>query len=145
MPSGGTPKIYDAQLVSDVTRLYARGYTQVEVARTLHTTQKIVWNLMRRHNIKARTAAKRDQQGNQNHMWKGSEASYKAKHQRVATARGRPMKCSVCQTDDPARSYDWANVNGDYDDIEGYVRMCRSCHWKHDGTINNLRKGGSPR
>ena len=35
-------------------------------------------------------------------------------------------------------------ICGDPDDIEGYVRMCRSCHWKHDGTIKNITGEGMP-
>ena len=44
-----------------VKEMYERGMTQMEIAAELHTTQKIVFNFMRRHGIKARSAVKREQ------------------------------------------------------------------------------------
>lgn len=33
--------------------------------------------------------------------------------------------CEVCGTVDPSKRYEWANVTGDYADVEhGYRRMC---------------------
>lgn len=54
-----------------VKTMYERGMTQVEIAAELHTTQKIVFNFMRRHGIKARIAAKREQTRENNAYWKG--------------------------------------------------------------------------
>lgn len=135
------PKTYPAAMVAEVEELYASGLTQAEVAMRIGTTQKVVHRLMTVHGIQARVAAKRDQSGPANHMWKGSDASYKAKHQRITVAFGQPSECSVCGTTDPEVSYDWASFTGNYDDPNDYVRMCRSCHWKHDGTVANLRGG----
>lgn len=141
MPRGSKPKIYPPQMVTAVSRLYAAGRTQVEIAKILNVTQKVIWRLMRNHKIQARVAAKRDQRGPKNDSWKGTEAGYQAKHRRVASLRGKPQKCEICGTDNPQKTYDWACVNGDFDDVMAYVRMCRSCHWKHDGTIKNLEGG----
>ena len=139
MPRGSKPKIYPHSIVERVRKLYSAGHTQVEIAKELRTTQKVVWRLMHHHNIKTRTAAKRNQLGKTNHSWKGKEASYQAKHIRVAVARGKPKECEVCGTKDQAQSFDWACVTGDLDDVGGFIRMCRSCHWKNDGTINNIK------
>ena len=54
-----------------VKAMYERGMTQMEIAAELHTTQKIVFNFMRRHGIKARSAAKREQTRENNAYWKG--------------------------------------------------------------------------
>lgn len=62
----GTPLDYDT-----VKTLYESGMTQQEVAEELGTTQKVVFNFMRRHGIKARTAAKRNQFGEANSSWNG--------------------------------------------------------------------------
>lgn len=95
-------------------------------------TQKAVFNAMRRHGIKARNSAKRDQRGPKNHMWKGDEASYGAMHIRLYARFGRVNECSVCGTNDPSKWYDWANLTGRYEDINDYQRMCRSCHRQYD-------------
>lgn len=138
MPRGGKPKVYPSSMVERVRQLYGAGHTQSEIAKMLDVSQKVIWNLMRRHNITARVAAKRDQTGDKNDSWKGDKACYQAKHLRVYRARGKPQLCEVCGTSDENKAYDWACVNGNHDDIDGYVRMCRSCHWRHDGTINNI-------
>jgi hypothetical protein len=126
-------------MVERVRQLYDAGHTQAEIGAEIGVSQKVVWNLMRRHGIRARIAAKRNQVGKANSSWKGKDASYQAKHLRVSRQRGKPKKCEICKTTDKNRTYDWACVNGDFDDVFGYIRMCRSCHWKHDGTIKNIQ------
>ena len=140
MPRGAKPKQYPPGLVERVRYLYhARGKTQGEVAAVLQTTQKVIYNVMRRHGIPTRIAAKRDQRGPRNHMWKGKEAGYQAFHLRVQSLRGIPQHCEDCGTSEPSRWYDWANLTGQYDDPSDYKRLCRSCHWKMDGTVENLK------
>ncbi len=138
MPSGSKPKRYSSELVKTVRRLYRKGNTQAEIAYAVGATQKIIWRLMLRHGIDARVAAKRDQAGPKNHMWKGDEAGYSAFHERLTRKRGQPKKCEQCGTTDPERSYDWANLTGKYEEPSDYKRMCRSCHWKHDLKHKNL-------
>jgi hypothetical protein len=142
MPRGGKPKVYPPNMVERVKQLYGTGYTQTEIAMILGTTQKVIWNLMRRHGIRARIAVKRDQRGSKNSSWKGKQAGYQAKHLRVSVARGKPKKCERCGTTDENKTYDWACINGNYDDVASYTRLCRSCHWKNDGTIRNIKNGG---
>lgn len=55
----------------EVKNMYERGMTQAEIAVALNITQKVVFNFMRRHGIKARKAAKRDQTRENNAYWKG--------------------------------------------------------------------------
>jgi hypothetical protein len=136
MPRGAKPKVYDPALVDEVRKLYASGYTQDEIADKLGTTQKVIWNLMRRHNLKARVAAKRDQR---NHMWRGDEAKYAAMHLRVRALRGEPFPCSVCGTT-KAKRYQWASLNKNYGDPYDYAAMCQSCHAQYDGVIRNITK-----
>lgn len=144
MPSGGKPKRYDDELVRLVRSLYASGMTQGEVAVATGVTQKVIWKLMLRHGIKARTAAKRDQRGSKNHMWKGGAAAYAALHYRIQSLRGRPKRCEVCGRSGEG-TYDWANLTGKYDDPGDYVRICRSCHHKHDGKHRNLGRHAEKR
>ncbi|MFJ3878016.1 hypothetical protein ACIPW5_11205 [Streptomyces sp. NPDC090077] len=134
-PSAWKPKPkkdYDPALVEKVRELYAAGHTMREIAELAGTTVKILQRLMPRHGITRRTAAKRDQAGERNHMWRGGEAKYQALHLRVETARGKPQRCSCCDTDDPNGKYEWANLSGHYADIHDYARLCIPCHRRLD-------------
>ena len=125
----------------------ALGMSQAEIAKDFGTTQKVVWRAMGKFAIPRRVAAKRNQSRENNSSWKGKDATYKAMHMRMYSLFGRPMKCSVCGTTDATRSYDWANMSGHFDEPSDYKRMCRSCHWKHDKKILNIkhmRKEGCP-
>ena len=113
-------------------RLYKTGLTQLEIARQYGVSQKMVFGWFRKLGIKSRVAAKRNQWGELNHMWKGNDASYAAFHYRLDHKFGRPKKCSKCETTDETRIYDWANLTGRYEDIQDYKRMCRQCHRAYD-------------
>jgi hypothetical protein len=137
MPSGGKTKIYPQDMVDKVNRMYASGMTQVEIGATIGVSQKVIYNLMRRHCIQTRIAAKRDQRGEKNSAWKGDGASYAAFHYRLRVTLGNPKKCDVCGTED-AKQYDYANLTGSYHDMNDYKPMCRSCHSRFDGKIKNI-------
>jgi hypothetical protein len=114
------------------------GLTQSECGVRFGVSQKVIWSAMRRYGIKARVAAKRDQMGENNHMWKGDAASKQAFHRRLYSRYGKPEKCAECGTEDPNRSYDYANLTGRYEDLGDYKPMCRSCHWRYDMKIHNI-------
>jgi hypothetical protein len=137
MPRGAKPKVYPDEMVRIVREQYACGATQTEIAARLGTSQKVVFNLMRRHGIGARVAAKRDQWGANNHAWKGDEASKIAFHRRLYSRFGKPTQCSACATE-ASKNYDYANLSGRYEDITDYTPMCRSCHWKYDDKVSNI-------
>lgn len=130
-----------------VRTLYDSGMTQKEIADQLGTTQKVIFGFMRRRGIKSRPAIKRDQTGEKNDSWRGSDAGYAAFHLRIESLRGKPQQCEECGATDATRTYDWACMTGQYDNPSDYKRLCRSCHWKHDQKCRNLgqyamRKGG---
>lgn len=119
--------------------LYESGMTIIEVADKLNTTKKILYNHFKRNNYRCRPAIKRNQFRENNSSWKGDDVTYSAFHCRVKAVYGKPLKCEVCGTEDKNKTYDWACV-GDYKSIKDYRRMCRSCHWKHDKTVDNFLK-----
>lgn len=80
----------------------------------------------------------RNQHGPRNPNWKGAKAGYRALHLRVERLRGKPQRCEGCNSRAPGH-YDWANLTGRLDDPTDYRRLCRSCHWKLDRTILNIR------
>lgn len=127
----------DDQIVS---KLYLSGLTKAEVSAQLGIGRKVVENSLKRSKTKCRIAAKRNQWGNKNHMWKGDQAGYSSLHKRLHRKFGKENKCYVCGTTDPNKTYDYANLTGNYSDENDYKRMCRSCHWKYDEKILNIKK-----
>lgn len=124
--------------------LYESGMTQLECANALGVGRKVIENAVKRIGIKSRVAAKRDQWGKKNAGWKGDEAGLVCMHKRLYRAFGQPNKCDVCGATDESKSYDWANLTGNYGDPTDFKRMCRSCHWKYDKKYHNFKgqKGG---
>jgi DNA-binding GntR family transcriptional regulator len=123
--------------------------SQNECASKFGVSQKRIFTAMKRFGIKARVAAKRNQNGSQNDSWKGDGAGRQAFHRRLYSLYGKPKMCAVCGTTEKHRSYDYANLSGNYHDINDYKPMCRSCHWKYDKKIGNIKhmnqkmKGGN--
>lgn len=134
---------YSTKLPTDKVRmLYESGKTQMEIAEHFGTTQKVVWRFMWHNGIKARTAQKRNQFAENNDSWRGDEAGYQALHARLYRTKGQPNRCEWCGECSPNKTYDWANLSGNYADIDDYVRLCRSCHWKLDKKHKNFKGGG---
>ena len=122
--------------------------SQQEIGEIFNTSQKVVCTWFKKLNIKSRIPYKRNQLKENNHSWKGANATYSALHIRVEKERGKPHYCSVCGTMERKR-YEWANLTGNYNDVMDYARMCIPCHRKYDSirrketnknTINVNRK-----
>lgn len=124
-----------------IKTLYLSGMTQCEIAEELGVTQKVIWHRLKEIGVRCRSAFKRNQVGVKNSSWKGSGATYAAFHYRLYVLRGCPKKCEVCGTGDEKKTYDWANLTGQYDNPDDYKRMCRSCHWKYDKKHLNFKGG----
>ena len=125
--------------IEQIKKLYDIGHTQDEISRMINVSQKVIYGAMKRNGIKARKAVKRNQIRENNSSWKGDDACRCAFHRRLDAKYGTPAKCEVCGTTDLKKSYDWANLTGNYHDETDYKRMCRSCHWVHDEKINNIK------
>jgi len=79
----------------------------------------------------------------QHHQWKGDNVGYEGLHQWVKRHKPKPKVCEMCKQKEP---YDLANISGEYKrDINDFQWLCRSCHMKLDGRINNLIKGDNNR
>lgn len=124
---------------SELENLYHNQFkTQSEIAKHYSVSQKVVFGWFKDLAIESRVAAKRNQTGENNSSWKGSNATYAAFHYRVQAARGKAKRCEECGRNDDKIKYDWANMTGNYHDMNDYKELCRSCHFKHDGHRNNL-------
>jgi hypothetical protein len=134
------PKVYPAEMVQTVTEMYAANHTQIEIAIVLGVTQRVIFRLMRNHKISARVPVKRDQTGAANHSWRGGQAGYQALHLRVAAERGQPFMCEWCGRSDGR--FEWANLTGDYPNVNDYARLCVSCHRYYDA--DRRRVTGQP-
>lgn len=126
----------DVQRFADA---YSRHGSMHDAAKELGVADATVWRVLRRAGIARKPVGhKRDSSGPRNHKWKGDNATYSTLHQRVSRYRGTPSKCEKCGTTDPCATYDWANMTGDYHNVNDYKRLCRSCHWSNDGIVSNF-------
>ncbi|GFM29236.1 hypothetical protein [Novosphingobium sp. PY1] len=124
-------KQYPQAIVDRVRTLYLSGLSQKEVSAEMGIGFKVVQRVMINHGIPRRAQAKRNQIGPANTAWKGDQAQYQALHLRVATLRGKPSNCEQCGTKTASR-YEWANLTGNYHDVNDYRRMCVPCHRTYD-------------
>jgi hypothetical protein len=128
--SGSKPREYPQEIVDLIIGWYQEGLTVAEI-RAVAPKGYRVQTILTRYLPERRSAAKRNQRGEANHMWKGDLAGYQALHLRVDAARGKPMRCDWCESEGEPR-YEWANLTGDYTDIWDFVRLCIACHRKYD-------------
>lgn len=74
-----------------------------------------------------------------NGMWKGNEVGYSSLHEWIKNHKPKSDFCEECHKNKP---YDLANISGQYlRDINDFKWVCRSCHMKSDGRMNNLMRG----
>lgn len=128
--SGRKPRECPPEVVAQIVEMYQSGMTVAEI-RAVAPKGYRVQTILERHLPKRRPSAKRNQAGESNHMWAGDAAGYKALHLRVYAKRGAPQSCTRCGTDAASR-YEWANLTGDYQDVNDYQRMCVACHRQFD-------------
>lgn len=76
--------------------------------------------------------------GERHPQWKGNDAGYVALHQRVYARRGKADRCVWGCV---AKRYDWANLTGDYTDVNDYAMMCRSCHRRFESATQAMEPG----
>lgn len=67
--------------------------------------------------------------GDRNPVWRGDTVSYRAAHSRVERARGKAAG-HLCKCGRPA--YDWANLTGEFSNVNDYEPMCRTHHRAYD-------------
>lgn len=71
----------------------------------------------------------------------GTVAEYKKLHKWIRRTFPMPAECDNCKTQ-VAKRYDWATIDNRYTiSREDWQYLCRSCHIKSDGRINQLKKG----
>jgi hypothetical protein len=64
--------------------------------------------------------------------WKENTIVYSTLHGRLKRYKGKANKCDVCGEGRKNKRYEWANLTGNYSDINDYKKMCKSCHTLYD-------------
>ncbi len=120
--------------------------SQKEIGQMYGVSQKVVWRWCRVLDIHYKPI-KRNQHQQNNTSWKPTPAPsqrdkkwYRTLHKRTELLRGKPSHCEICGTSDSNKKYHWASPEHKYESVDEFVRMCISCHWKHDGKIMNILK-----
>lgn len=135
--SGSKPREYPAEIVQLICGMYQDGKTVAEI-RAVAPKGYRIQTILERYLPERRPAAKRNQAGTANHMWKGSAAGYQAAHLRLG--RAADHRCVDC--DNPARH--WSYQHDCPEEIRGrhrspyclhpehYAPRCVPCHRAYD-------------
>lgn len=130
------PREYPPEIIRLVVALYESGHTVREVQDALPRGYK-AQRIIERYVSKRRPAAKRNQRGPANHMWKHSP-SYGAVHLRLGPAADH--HCIDCD----AIANDWSYLGGCKTELTGhqgspycihphhYQPRCKRCHSEYD-------------
>lgn len=127
--SGKRPRDYPSEVVERIRHLYLDAGMTVAELQPLFKGYR-VQTVIARYGIPTRKAAKRDQFGERNSTWRGSQATYGSLHFRLYRARGCPSLCEWCERTEGR--FEWANLTGRYDDMNDYARLCVGCHRRYD-------------
>ena len=129
--------------MDEIQKLYESGLSMRRIAQRFSVHTMTIHKHMRLHGIKSRKKGTSGHLWGKHHQnWKGDDAGYGSLHERLNNRFGTPKKCEQCGTTDSKKTYEWANLTGNYRDIADYKRMCRSCHKKFD---HQRRKHGDNR
>jgi len=82
------------------------------------------------------------QSGENGNNWKGDKTKYRSLHERVYRVRGKADRCDVCGG---GKHFDWANLTGNYLDVNDYKKMCKSCHSLYDRKRKKINGGQNVR
>lgn len=119
--------------MDEVKDLYAKGMNMRSLASMFGVHINTISRHLRAHGVTARRHLEIGKRwGEAHHMWKGDNASVRNFHRRLHRRKGLPKHCEECGTSDPRYTYDWANLTGNYKDMDDYKRMCRKCHRQYD-------------
>ena len=138
--SGSKPREYPSEIVDVVVSLYNQGHTVKEVQDALPRGYK-AQRIIERFIPSRRVAAKRDQRGKKNHMWKGENITYTAAHLRVQNAKGRAAEHPCIECGRVAK--DWSYQGCAHESLtekgmrfcahpDHYEPRCRKCHRAFD-------------
>ena len=64
--------------------------------------------------------------------------TYSGAHDRVRRLRGPADRCIFGCI---ARRYEWANLTGDYPNVNDYAQMCGTCHNRYDQARKSMEPG----
>lgn len=68
-----------------------------------------------------------------------SRREYNRIHQQLKRKRTKPSACEHCGT---TENVQWANISGEYKNLEDFFGLCPPCHHKYDTEKHGKKNGG---
>jgi hypothetical protein len=99
------------------------------------------WHKGKKTGLIPKTVFKKGQFVREKHpQWKGRDVKYRSLHSWIVSNLGQPETCEFCgKSGLSGHHIDWANRSGNYTrDFNDWLRLCRSCHMKYDGTAYKI-------
>lgn len=120
-------------------KLYKSGLSTVKICKQT----AIPYSTLRKMIIKAGIMRSRSEAvtGEKNSQWKGNRVKYGALHDYI---KWHLPATELCQSCKKVKPYDLANISQEYKrDLTDWEWLCRRCHMKKDGRMNNLKQYAS--
>jgi len=128
--------------IQEIERLYfAEHKTLAEIGELFGVTGEAVGMELRKCSIG--TGATRPGKERKKHTKPivDSSVCYSRLHQRVENTFGKPNHCSLCGRDDVSTKYEWHNINGRWEDVTDYIRLCAKCHKRTHAELRKSKLG----
>ena len=131
-----------AKQLPEWIQLYKAGRSTNKIAEDYKVSSGTVYNYLKKY-IGVRSRVEASHKGSDHHMWGGDSVDLASLHRWVTTRKPKPKDCSMCATK-PA--LDLANVSNSYNkstytrDLKNWRWICRGCHMRSDGRLNNLKQ-----
>jgi len=111
-----------------------------EIGKIFGVGSTFILKKLKENNINTRLKGRKNlkNRNEKNGMWKGNKVKITPLHKWIKRRKPKTEFCEKCKKNKPK---DLANISGKYlRDINDFEWLCRSCHMKKDGRINNLKQ-----
>ena len=130
-------------LHESIVAQYNNGYTLDDLGKKYGLTGGGIHRIIARSGLPHRghrwgVKSKVRRESANNPMWRGDNVGMTALHGWVSSRKPKPEFCEECGVNPP---FDLATVGDNYTrNLGDWEWLCRSCHMKKDGRINNLKQ-----
>lgn len=123
--------------------LYQEGLSHKNIADRCNLPRSTIYNYLKHFDIIKKDNMSILKRGSNNPMWAGNKVTIVALHTWVRRNKPRVNVCEMCRHNPP---FDLANISNSFNEktynrlFSNWQWLCRSCHMRKDGRINNLRQ-----
>jgi hypothetical protein len=123
--------------------LYQEGRGHTAIAKMCGASASTIYKYLKYFDIIRSENSSVLMMGDKNPMWAGDKVQYLALHNWVKRRKPKPEKCEICHERpalDLANNSNTFNANTYTRELSNWRWLCRRCHMKIDGRMENLKQ-----